>query len=472
MKAICSKFLTVGFMALSSQLTYANELENSTIKADISHYVNNIIDKQISKGYLTEKATISITISPSVQTHLKQLEAIYKPDKPFVEGINISTNARATLVFGNKTFAKMPTTGKCDISLVYDDQGGVEALTDDVNTLIKTELQNLEQKKIAQQFIALHEQFHCEFNKISIPVLIDSDNIEFNKQVSYIFRDQKSPFNEPITYLDILNENFADTSAAMALIQQYGKNNENLLYVLNSLETQRHNKYYTNNEGVHFTHFSLEEVLEEKRLNLISNNLTPSEFQQLALTISNKGVLQVLANRPILAERVFSTDNIVRGVFVNILAIITYENSPLEKKKNIYNNIWGDNVPQGLAVDIAKDLLKNEATNHVQFFDNQGNIKNSSTLFAYINNLISHKKMNDNLIANFQQSQNIIKSMSANINSSEKSSLDYINTNLSTNSIDLKKQIVLERFIASKENIRKKSSINLSDIYKPSLLKK
>lgn len=466
MKLVFSQFLALGFTILSSHLSYANDIDNTSIKNDITNNVHKIIDEQIIQGYLTEKASISITIAPSVQTHLKQLEAIYKPETPYIEGINVSTNARATLVHGNKTFAKMANTGKCDIALVYDDQGGVESLTDDITTLIETEFKNSEQKKIGQQFIALHEQFHCEFNKIQTPVLIDPNNMKFNQTLTYILRDQKSPFKEPVTYLDILNENFADVSAAIVLIQKYGKDNKNLLYVLNSLQTQRHDKYFKDNEAVHSTHFSLAEVLQENTLNNISKDLTPESFQLLSLTIANKGVGQVISHRPIIAERIFSSNNIIRGVFINILAMVTYDNASLEKKTTIFNNPWGKDVQQGLAVDIATDLLKDEDTKKMDFFDKNGNIKNTSILFAYINNLIANKKMSPQIVQLYQQCNSAMQTISKDVlSSSNKSSFDYIEDTLSNKDLHVKKQIVLQNFISLREKLLEQSSfINQASI--------
>lgn len=419
-KKTFQKFMLIGALtigAISSVYAHGNHSHTSknyeNAKTQVQNHLDNVqarvnqelkisLEENHSKNLLTQDAHIKIQIVPSAKTNKEML--------PKLEGVSsLDSNLDPSLSENHM----MRKDGVCEISLTFDDYGNIPKLANEEGDILSvTALQNNTQRKMAQEFIALHEYYHCEFTTMENPILTPGKNSDFNKQINYAFKDQVSAAAlQKVSYIDTLNENFADTAAAMNLIMKYGLDNPDFKFVMDSIKTQRHAKYFQSEFDSHFTHFSLEQLLEPNNLEKlqqiktqIDNNPSPTtyqQFSQFALEIANDGTNKIIVNNTKMAQSMLSVETIAYSVFKNLNTLLHFNStSPEFRQTQTPHNLWAPGVSRGLTQTIAQNLMNNIDLSDKHFFQKNGNIgPEGGELFSFleeqINTKISKKDNND-----------------------------------------------------------------------------
>lgn len=404
------KFVLLGAMALgmiSTVQAHGNHQTNNivsptaAITQNISNYQQQVqnhleqtLNDNVNKHLLTQTAHINIKIVASGKTTKSTL--------PKIEQTNVTANELEPSLSENMM---MRTDGACFINLTFDDYGNIPKLAlHEGDILSITSLKNDTQKSMAQEFIALHEYYHCEFTAMENPVLTPGQSSSFNQQINNVFKEQVSAAAlQRVSYIDTLNENFADTAAAMNLIMKYGLDNPDFKFVIESLKTQRHAKYFQSEYDSHFTHFSLEKVLEPQNLDKLKtlktlidtnpSNESQKQFSQLALEIANNGTNQIIVNNPKMEDSMLSATSLAFSVFKNLNTLIHFNStSPEFRKTQTSFNMWAPGVSRGLSQNIAENLLTNINLKEKQFYQPNGGLgPDSAELFSFIEEQINTK---------------------------------------------------------------------------------
>lgn len=436
------KFLAIGALALgvSTQVLASDNKINTDIQYKIQHNIEESLKLQFNNNILKEHSDITVNIIPSLDTLKKQA----KPGAKIPDKINLTEN-NATLI-----------NNICKVTLSFDDKGNVPALTEGEEILSVTKFQNENQKKIAQQFIALHEQFHCEFTTIENPIVIFGESESFNKKINYLLKDQVSAaFFKKVSYIDTLNENFADTSAALALVKQYGADNPDLNYVLKALTTQRHDAYFANDYDTHASHFSLESALSKDNLEKLKNANDNATFKQLSLNIANYGVQQIMSHKPQVAEVMTSMDSIKFSAFIDTMRLIHYESANEETRKTLPLSPWKKEIKNGFAFELAKNMIEGEDFISKEFYRPDGiEGRYNADLYDYAMKLTETKKMGffnyldwKGAEANLNQFRNdVVKNVAT-------TDLDFVNSKLAKEEIKNKVMSLRNNFLESTKNI-------------------
>lgn len=437
------KFLAIGAFALgiSTQVLASDNKINTDIQYKIKQNIEQSLQLQFDNHILKEHSDITINIIPSLDTLKKQA----KPGTKLPEKINLTEN-NATLV-----------NNVCKVALSFDDQGNVPALTEGEEILSVTQFKNENQKKIAQQFIALHEQFHCEFTTIENPIIIPNESDSFNKKINYLLKDQMSAaFFKKVSYIDTLNENFADTSAALALVKQYGANDPDLNYVLKALTTQRHDAYFASDYDTHASHFSLEAALSQDNLEKLKNANDNSTFKELSLNIANYGVQQIMSHKPQVADVMTSIDTLKFSAFIDTMRLIRYESADEQTRQNLPLSPWKKDIKNGFAFEIAKDMIQGEDFISKEFYRPDGiEGRHNADLYDYALKLTETKKMGffnyldwKSAEANLNQFKNdVVKNVAVN-------DLDFVNSKLAKEEIKNKVMSLRNNFLESTKDIK------------------
>lgn len=419
-----TNFIAITLLLLNINTVYANDFNsvNSSsagvdVKLAIKNNIESVINEQVESDLLSYKATMHVSLIASPST----LKAQGLP-APSQDSLPVSS---AALV--NNT---------CQLNIVFDDNGNLPAFNDEkiINIL---QFKNAIQKRMAQEFLSLHEQYHCEFRNINEPIIAQGQNIDFNKKINFILKEDISyaALNK-IAYIDLLNENFADVSAMFSLIKRYGMNDSNLIFVLNSFVALRHYEYFYNDIDIHFSYFSMKDALSPFNINKVlsifnnSNNKleVKNAIQQLALEICNNGIGTLLSNKPILVEFVFPDTPIVKDIYINTLQLVIRESIDSNIKESVIINPWSSNVERGYTFTIAQNLINNENIKNMYFYTPDGSPgKNHKAIFDYIGVLLKNKQPD---LINSQFHQNSLKQISVFKNTlvkqSDDKALDYI----------------------------------------------
>jgi len=339
-----NKFLAIGALALGVAIpasAHSNHEDNSAlVKNNIEQLINKSIKTQFDKGFLTEKSKIDLSILSEEESN------------------NLSSNPTLADNYGLHISGASNQAGRigdnCVVNLVYDKKGDVTELFKEMN------LQNEQQKEIAQKFVALHESFHCEFFKIDQPIIAFNKDSAFQARLNYILKDQTSlPMASKITYFDVLAENYADVGAAMALLKEYGTKNADVNYVVKNITKVRSHGYDEQHLDTHFSQVSLSKLLSPENISKLEK-VDNTEFHKMLLTISNEGTQDVVGNHPKLAESFKSLDHLLASVeakIVHTLYLKTFTPEELESQKIIVSNL-APNVERGLAYDFAQASLE------------------------------------------------------------------------------------------------------------------
>ena len=331
------KFLILGAVAtgLISSSAMAAPNSDEVIKQDISNGISSLLQEHYNNGFLKEKAIIN------------------------VQFIKSSKNDSAEP--GN--MARL-IANECKISLAFENDGSSPQLATEESILNTTKFQNEKQKQIMREFIALHENFHCDFTNIENPIRIEGKSKDFNKKINFYLKDILTvPLKDvgQIAYIDTLNENFADIAATGLLIKKYGESNPDLLYVLNANKTQRHAKYFENDLDSHLTHIGLEKSLSKEVIDKFINAKDGTEFQDIALDVANKSVQQLMTQRKDLTEEMFSFKAYTMAVMSGFIKEVNYLLAT-EDQKNQYaiKHIWKSGISKGLTTKFAEQKINIE----------------------------------------------------------------------------------------------------------------
>lgn len=374
-----------------------SELIKTTLK--LKSEIEQTLQLHLSNGYLQYQPVVSVALIPSLKTSLLNANNT---------GVNTANNDHANM----ESFASLQNE-QCKVQIILDDEGNVPYLVR--NELFEkiSSLKNDQQKKMAREFLALHESFHCEFRTIDNPVITDKGD-SFNKDISYLLKESiTSPMLNKISYMDLLNENFADVAASLALVSQYGKDNTDLAYVLQAVQVIRHSEYFMTNIDTHFSHFSMKETLSNQTIEkfladskLVDHNKEDkvakqalqkqnnNVIKQLSLEISNRGVGQLLTNKPELAQFVFANNPLINDVYLNAVQLIINRSITVEHIKNtVIINPWANIVKRGYSYELAEKITAAENPQSMKFYKPDGQTDvNYPQLHQYVFNLLKTKQ--------------------------------------------------------------------------------
>lgn len=311
-----SKFLLIGAttLAVSTQAladNNANEVVRlNTIAQHFLAEINPLILNQYKIGLLTEKADVTVSVNPGSSREL----------------------------YDNYFYKKM---GVCAVQINFNENGDIPHLGVDgvLNNL--TVAKNPLQAKMARQFFALHEHNHCEFFNFKDPIKF-TRNQEKNTYVLSGLKDL-SKINLASSYTDTVNESYADVSASISILIEYGLNNQDALQLLDSIKTQRKDNYIQKEMDSHFSHFAMEELLNPINLNRLSKMTQSQEVREFALELANKGAAKSFYAKPQMKDATFHDKTLFASVAaeVGILEVQKINpNQPLPfgfEKLNKYN---------------------------------------------------------------------------------------------------------------------------------------
>jgi hypothetical protein len=340
-----NKFLAVGALALGVAMP-ALAQDNSNVdntpvlKNKIEQVLNKTIQNQFDKGFLTEKARLDLSLLGEEEVKKIAEKATLADD--YALHISGAENQQGRV--GNE----------CVINIVFDKKGNIDDL------FSKMSLQNDKQREIAQKFVTLHEHFHCEFSKIDKPVIAFGKDAEFQNNINYILKEQVSiPLVEKISYVDILNENYADAGAAMALLKEYGVKDKDINYVIKSIIETRKEGYAEQRIDSHFSQVSLEKTLSEENIKKLES-ADGKEFHKILLNIANEGTQDVMGNHAKLAQSFDSSEHAILSIQSKVLHTIflkTFTPDELKSEKIIVSNL-APNVAHGMSYDFAQMSLE------------------------------------------------------------------------------------------------------------------
>lgn len=344
------KFLIMGaLMTGVLSMAHSHESPDHITHDDIKSSVQNIIKKQIDKGIYTEKSEIKLNVvqAKKVTLYNPETRQDYEKDEYDLTGNN------------SERFGDM-----CRINLAVDNAGNIPFLGHDEKLMVATKFQNEKQKNIARQFIALHEQSHCEFSTIHNPVLLKGGNSELIEQSNMFLKDFEvlainwGNGNKALNYLTTVNESYSDVSAMIALIQEYGANDSDLKYVLKAIEVQRNDNYLQAGAEVHDTHISIQKLLTKENLEKIPTLKDAKSLKAFALEIANDGVQNLMTQRKDFVEATFTQENFSFAVMVNMIRLVKHTQMSESDKANYQTNMWKEGIDNGYTYKIAQELLK------------------------------------------------------------------------------------------------------------------
>lgn len=312
--------------------------------------------------------------------------------------------------------------------------------------------QNKQEAEIMRKIMVLHEASHCEFSNFEEPILVKGMP-KLQKSFNYLYRNSSfslSNFSHTgseqrnSSIYQLLNENFADSYAAIQIIKLYGAKPE-VLNMLLRFKVQRHEQslLFSRTVGLesHDSHFALEEILLPETIQKILTINNANELKLLALEIANNSIGNVLVNHNF--EQAVNKRSIIRGIVETIDRIQNQEvaltNNTMTKITNYHftaneNNSFIFKVAKAIRADINLPIyLKNkELSEKYRFVDyNLSNMSGFPSLNS-VNNFIN--RVNN-------QYKNYI------YNNFKNNNLDYINFNDDAETIDTKFIIIKNDFI-------------------------
>jgi hypothetical protein len=309
-----------------------NELLNKEALERFQAPIIKIIDRQLGKGFLTERAEIKVSITDA------PISDIEKNLNPTVQQDGLNSNY----------FHRVG--GQCVVNLNFDTLGRSPYLGEDQDLKLLSSLKNETQKQMLREFIALHEHYHCEFSGVKNPVVFGKDL----EQTSKVMKGMQSLASENLfsSYTDTVNENFADVSALMSLVKEYGADNKDLKYVLEVVSTQRQDTFLQNEMGVHFTHFTLENALKPENLKKIEEISNGQDFQSVGLTLANKGAARAFYEKDKMRKATLGDDAFYGSILVEAVIL------NLQEGGSIIEDTWKKNNGENIITEAAKKFLE------------------------------------------------------------------------------------------------------------------
>lgn len=408
---------------LAAQAPSTSSTSSIDVKTQIKESINQALDKQIAIGTLTKKPHINISLIPSLKT---------------IRVANIVIDKNIELPQNNAVINNNHNNNDCTINLVFDDEGNIPHLDEAAQSLHKLQLKNKNQIMLAQQFVALHESFHCEFRSINEPIVVQGKDRDFNKKINYLLKDEVThALLNKIAYIDLLNENFADVAATLAMIKQYGVDNQDVNDVINTIILLRHIDYIRDEVDIHFSHFSMQDAFSKNTFSELSNinpNSFNSDFKNLALKISNNGTFKVISNKKALYNYVFTNNPIPTAIYLNVLQLVIRGSIDSNVKEVVIINPWLNNVERGFSFVTADKIVQGENILSKGFYTPEGNTTAKyNQLHDYVAQLLKEKEPDLIYSSFYKSSQKLLKEFqdvaTTNI---DKNNVDYIENTLTS----------------------------------------
>ena len=324
-----SKFLMVGAIGLAVGVnamaqTNQNNSEETVRLNNLAHHflseINPLILKQYQMGTLTERADVTVSINAGTSREL----------------------------YDNYFYKKM---GLCAVQVNFNENGDIPHLGVDgvINNLTVTK--NPTQAKMARQFLALHEHNHCEFFNFKDPVIFFREQ----QKHTYVISGLKdlSKINMASSYMDTVNESYADVSASIALLIEYGINNQDAHQVLDAIKTQRQDNYIQKKMDAHFSHYAMEELLHPINLKRLSNFTQAYEVRDFALELANKGAAKTFYAKPQMKDATFHEKSLFASVTAEV-GILEVSNRTPDKRLPVGYETLHKYNQVNLVTDLAK----------------------------------------------------------------------------------------------------------------------
>ncbi len=336
-----SKFLVVGAVAIATSVSAFSAQANSDmtlltqeeanqqivkIEKLSNHFLkelNPIIKKQYEKGTLTEKADIKVNVT---QGDSKEL-------------------------YDNYFYRKL---GQCFVEVNFNEKGQTPSLGKDQELNFLTSAQNDLQQKMTREFIVLHEHNHCEFSNFDNPIQFKTSH-----NSNYVLQGLRDLSGIELfsNYSEVVNEGFADVSASIAILKEYGFKNENALHVIEAIKVQRKDNYIQTKLDSHFSHHALEELLKPENLNKINKMSDPNEIKKFALDIANKGAALTFYEKPAMRDATFHEKALFGSVAAEVGRLIFIKDKNLADLEPGYEHS-PKNFGPNLVTELANQLLK------------------------------------------------------------------------------------------------------------------
>ena len=275
------KFITLGLTCL----VMANYNISFAQETNFSQEANEVIKKSLQKKFLTSSIKVYVNSEKNNNSYAR-----------------------------NKMTYMEQIGNKCNVYLYYDKNGiQLEEMNKQIQEI--SNFSNKEEQKLFRIFVILHESSHCEFLNMNNVFLLP--NKELEKKVNYYFKYMQDSQQMSSLYT-LLNENFADTYAAIQLIKIYGNNNSTL-NVLNNFTTIRETLKFSAFEqqdkiDSHFTDGSLENILKSENLKQIEITTSPEQLKELALTIANEQINKIISSNLDRTKTLFKEDVVAKSL--------------------------------------------------------------------------------------------------------------------------------------------------------------
>lgn len=327
------KFLLVGAM-MTGIFSMSHAETNKISEKEIQQNLETLFKNKINQGFFSEKSIITAKI---IKNNNKNQD--YE-----------STSTRLGDI--------------CKIAVFFDKKGNIDYLGKDEELKEITKLKNETQREMARNFLFLHEQSHCEFSAIEDPVRLEGMSDELNKKVNYALKDLDviSVFSndgiKEISYIHNLSESYSDVSAITLLIKEHGLENNDLQYLIKTIEVQRKDKYIQTSSGDHNTHTSIEILLKPENIEKINDLSNIKDFQDFVLKVANEGVQKIMFEKKETTERSFSSNNFSFSVLANMLKLSKEKTISISERKDYQSHRWVNENQAGMAYFVAKDIIK------------------------------------------------------------------------------------------------------------------
>lgn len=291
---IASNFIKMGIAAtIIAAPALASAAGNDLTTSKYQDEMRQVVKETQQKGYLTAKTNVAI-----------------KENK--------TSGARYDSFQPSENHAEVLNKKSCDVTITLSQTGDRVYMAHDDDIKELTAPKNEMQKKLSREFLLLHETSHCEFETMN-EVFVIKGNPQLQKEVNYYFKHTYGSLMSDSPYI-MLNENFADTYAAVQLIKLYG-DTKDVKSVINQTSLERQDQDLSNamtgRLDSHYTHFSLHELLTKENIDKIKTTSDPTQLRQLALEIANKGTFTVLSTYSDALPTLFEQFSMVQSTLLN-----------------------------------------------------------------------------------------------------------------------------------------------------------
>lgn len=362
-----SKFIMTGAFAVASSIGTNNALANDAPQVNFS------VSQSTPKNLHPVAKSIIKEINPFLMRQYESGVLTERVTKTFINVKDPSSNKKL------KNSLHSENDQQCEANLSYTSNGDVVG--------IPIKFTNEQQKEMYRKLVAAHEFSHCDFLTIKELGNFGTD-VERNE---YVMKGMKVRSELEIidksSYNGTLNENFADVNAAVALIKEYGPENENLKEVFRVVKEERERTFKNVQFDIHFTHDSMEEVLKPENMQKIASTNDPKELRKLVIDIAKTGTAKAFYQKPEMIDKTLSDDSLIMATAFESLSQL-YDRD-LSVKPNNSKNIISD---------FASVVVKNMEA------EKKSKIKlptNEKETMAIVGSVYGHISQNENKYANF-----------------------------------------------------------------------